>query len=271
MIIAQISDPHISQVEGKADRKYATAAHLQRAVAHLTHLPAPPDVVLVTGDCVDGGSEPEYARFWDLLRPLTMPVYVIPGNHDDRGRLREVFGTQGAMPMGDFVQYVVDEWPVRLIALDTNVPGHHEGYLCAERLRWLADRLAEAPTRPTLLFLHHPPFATGLQVLDQMGLEGADAFGALVARSPNVERVVAGHIHCAIQRRFAGTLAMTCPSTAQQMYLDLQRVERLAVDTAPPTCLLHVWRETTGLLTHPSLIGEYGPVTTIHDGEQWLP
>jgi 3',5'-cyclic-AMP phosphodiesterase len=185
MIIARISDSHITQVRGTADHKYATATRLQRAVAHLTRLPASPDVVLVTGDCVDRGSVVEYERFRDLLRPLTMPVYVIPGNHDDRVHLREVFGTQGAKPMAGFVQYVVDEGPVRLIALDTNVPGHHAGYLCAERLRWLEERLSEAPARPTVIFLHHPPFLTGLQVFDQRGLEGAESFGALVARSPN--------------------------------------------------------------------------------------
>jgi Icc protein len=192
MIIAQSSDTHITQGGGNADRTYATATHLQRAVAHLTRIPAPPDVVLVTGDCVDRGSVPEYERFQDLLCPLTMPVYVIPGNHDDRVHLRDVFGTQGAKPMAGFVQYVVDEWPVRLIALDTNIPGHHAGALCAERLRWLEERLSEAPTRPTVIFLHHPPFPTGVQVFDQRGLEGAEAFGAIVARYPNVERVVAG-------------------------------------------------------------------------------
>jgi 3',5'-cyclic-AMP phosphodiesterase len=271
MIIAQISDSHIPQVGGTADHKYATATRLQRAVAHLTRLPASPDVVLVTGDCVDRGSVVEYERFRDLLRPLTMPVYVIPGNHDDRVHLREVFGIQGAKPMAGFVQYVVDEGPVRLIALDTNVPGHHAGYLCAERLRWLEGRLSEAPARPTVIFLHRPPFLTSLQVFDQRGLEGAEAFGALVARYPNVERVVAGHIHCAMQRRFYGTLAMTCPSTAYQIFLDLQRVERLAVVMEPPACLLHVWRETTGLVTYMSLIGEYGPVTEIREGGKSLP
>lgn len=271
MIIAQISDTHITQVGGKADRKYATATHVQHAVAHLTRLPAPPDVVLVSGDCVDSGSGPEYERFRDLLRPLTMPVYVIPGNHDDRGHLRDAFGTQGAKSMAGFVQYVVDEWPVRLIALDTNIPGHHAGALCAERLRWLEERLSEAPARPTIIILHHPPFPTGLQVFDQRGLEGAEAFGAIVARYPNIERVVAGHIHCAMQRRFYGTLAMTCPSTAYQMFLDLQRVERLAVVMEPPACLLHVWRETTGFVTYTSLIGEYGPVTEIREGGKSLP
>lgn len=259
MIIAQISDPHISQIGGDADRKYATADRLQHVVAHLMRLPAPPDVVLITGDCGDSGSDAEYERFRDLLRPLTMPVFVIPGNHDDRGRLREMFGPQGSSPLAGFVQYVVDEWPVRLIALDTNVPGQGAGRLCAERLGWLEERLAEAPGRPTVIFLHHPPFQTGLPLLDQLGLAGADALGAIVARYPNVERIAAGHVHAAMQRRFSGTLAMTCPSTAYQLVFDLRQPERFAVVMQPPACLLHVWHESTGLITYTSLIGEYGP------------
>ena len=98
------------------------------------------------------------------------------------------------------------------------------------------------------------------------GLEGAEALSAIVARYPNVEQVVAGHIHCAMQRRFSGTLAMTCPSTAYQLFRDLQRVERLAVVMEPPACLLHMWRETTGFVTYTSVIGEYGPVTAIREG-----
>src|SRR5262245_158577 len=122
MIIAQISDPHITDIGGQADRGDKAATHLQCAVAHLSRLPAPPDVVLGTGDCVDRGSPAEYERFRELLRPLPMPVYVIPGNHDDRAQLLQAFGTQGTKPLAGFAQYVVDEWPVRLIALDTNVP-----------------------------------------------------------------------------------------------------------------------------------------------------
>jgi 3',5'-cyclic AMP phosphodiesterase CpdA len=260
MIIAQISDPHISQVGGDSDRMYAAADSLQRAIAHLIRLPAPPDVVLITGDCVDSGAAAEYERFRDLLCPLTMPVFVIPGNHDDRGHLREMFGPQGAAPLPGFVQYVVDDWPVRLIALDTNVPGQGAGRLCAERLAWLEQRLSEAPGRPTVIFLHHPPFQTGLPFLDELGLAGADELGAIVARYPNVERVVAGHVHAAMQRSFHGTLAMTCPSTAFQLVFDLRQPQRFRVVMEPPACLLHVWRESTGLITYTSLIGEYGPM-----------
>jgi 3',5'-cyclic AMP phosphodiesterase CpdA len=269
MIIAQISDPHITRPGAELDRTYATAEHLRRAVDHLLRLPARPDLVLLTGDCVDAGSAEEYERLRELLSPLTMPVYAVPGNHDDRQRLREAFGAQGTRPMAEFVQYVVEDWPVRLIGLDTNVPGEPGGRLCAERLGWLADRLAEQPARPTVIFMHHPPFRTGLHVLDAMGLDGSEALGAVVARHPNVERVLAGHVHRLMQRRFHGSVAMTCPSTAHQVHLDLQRPQRLAVVMEPPTCLLHAWDERSGLVTHASPIGKHGPVEEVHDGEKW--
>jgi len=271
MIIAQISDSHIGPGDDSDDPQDTAAIDLRRAVDHLLRLPAPPDVVLITGDCVNSGSMAEYQRFQRLLRPLTMPVYVIPGNHDDRVLLQSLFGAQGSAPLAGFVQYVVDTWPVRLIALDTNVPGKGEGYLCAERLGWLEQRLAEAPERPTLIFMHHPPFPTGLAPFDQIGLTNADMLGALIARHPQVERIVAGHVHSTMLRRFHGTLAMTCSATAHQMFPDLHRPERLSVIMEPPACLLHVWGEATGMRTHTNLIGEYGPLVELHDGVSWVP
>jgi 3',5'-cyclic AMP phosphodiesterase CpdA len=199
-----------------------------------------------------------------------MPVYAIPGNHDNRALMLDVFGTQGTQPLAGFVQYVVDAWPVRLVALDTHVPGRDDGYLGAERLAWLDERLAEAPARPTVVFMHHPPFRTGLAIPDQIGLSDADELGAIIARHPQVERVVAGHLHMAILRRFAGTLAMTCPATGHTMLPDFSRPQRLAVLIEPPACLVHVWRDSTGLMTYTSLIGDHGPVVELHDGEQWL-
>jgi len=270
MIIAQISDPHITNEEQAAARANDSAAHLQRAVAHLMALSPLPDLVLVTGDCVNNGRFDEYVRFQELLRPLRMPIYVIPGNHDNRALMLEIFGVQGTQPLTGFVQYVVDGWPVRLLALDTHVPGRDAGYLCAQRLEWLEERLSEAPTRPTVVFMHHPPFRTGLAVPDQMGLADADALAVITARHPQVERIIAGHVHMAMLRRFAGTLAMTCPSTAHTMLPDFDRPERLAVLMEPPACLLHVWRESTALITYTSLIREHGSVVELHDGKQWL-
>ena len=270
MIIAQISDPHITHKIGTDDSLEGTSLCLQQAVAHLLRLPALPDVVLITGDCVNGGSVAEYERFQSLLRPLTMPVYVIPGNHDHREHLLAMFGTQGSTLLEGFVQYIVDDWPVRLIALDTHVPEKNEGYLCEKRLAWLEARLAEAPTRPTIIFMHHPPFLTGFKAFDQIGLMNADAFGAIVARHAQIERILTGHIHTIMTQRFYGTLAISCAATAYHMLPDFHQPERLAVVMQPPTCLLHVWRAGTGLLTNTILIGDHGPVKELHDGEKWI-
>jgi 3',5'-cyclic-AMP phosphodiesterase len=271
MIIAQISDTHIGPVPDAADAQEAAAVGLRRAVEHLLRLPACPDVVLITGDCANNGTVAEYQRFRQLLEPLTIPFYIIPGNHDDRMHMLELFGSQGSAPLAGFVQYVVDTWPVRLIALDTNVPGKGEGFLCAERLDWLEQRLAEAPDRPTIIFMHHPPFLTGLAPLDTIGLINADMLGAVIARHPQVERIVAGHVHSTMLRRFHGTIAMTCSATAHQFFPDLSQPERLSVIMEPPACLLHVWGEATGMRTHTNLIGDYGPLVALHDGTNWVP
>lgn len=265
MIIAQISDTHVTSADAPA------ATQVRRAVDHLLRLPAPPDAVIVSGDCANGGRAEEYELFRELLRPLPMPVYVVPGNHDDRERLMAAFGPQGAGALPGFVQYTVEGWPVRLIALDTHVPSSDAGELCDARLGWLAERLAEAREQPTLIFMHHPPFRTGLHVFDQIGLSGADALGELVARHPQVERIVAGHVHSAMLRRFGGTVAQTCPATAYQLLPDVQQHARLEVVFEPPACLLHVWGEDSGLLTYTSQIGEHGPRVVLHDGNTWVP
>ena len=118
--------------------------------------------------------------------------------------MRAVFGAQGVAHHATFLQYVVEAWPVRLIALDTLIPGQPGGQLCAERLGWLEAQLAQEPSRPTVLFQHHPPFATGMPVLDSMGLQGTAALGQLIARHLQVERILAGHVHCHVQRALPG-------------------------------------------------------------------
>jgi 3',5'-cyclic-AMP phosphodiesterase len=264
MIIAQISDPHIDLDVPENE------VALQQAITHLLQLPARPDVVLITGDCVNNGHVAEYERFQTLLGPLKMPVYVVPGNHDHRIHLQQVFGTQGAKSLRGFVQYVVDDYPVRLIALDTTIPGYDNGFLCGERLKWLDEHLGEAQQRPTLLFMHHPPFATGLKVTDAMGLKNADALGAIVARYQHIECIAAGHVHSMMMRRFCSTLAVICPPTNYAMVFDFSQPDKLAFVKQPPAYLLHIWHEDTGLVTHSSLIGDYGLSQLIHDGEKWV-
>lgn len=264
MIIAQLSDPHITDGQDEPSIKFG------RAIAHLMQLPARPDVVIITGDCVENGRLSEYEQFKALIRPLPMPVYVIPGNHDDRTNFLTVFGTQGVHVLGGFVQYTVEDWPVRLIALDTHIPGQGAGLLCEQRQAWLTERLQEQPAQPTIIFMHHPPFMIGNTGFDRIGLRGTDGLASIVANHSQVERILAGHVHAAMLRRFAGTVAMTCPSTMYQLVSDFNEPIRLRVHKQPSSCLLHVWKATTGLLTHTSLIGEYGEPIELFDGTRWL-
>src|SRR3954447_24322495 len=222
MIIAQISDPHIVRPGVLLYGRVETGAMLARAVAELNRLEPPPDIVVITGDLVDKGEPAEYDHLRSLLAPLSMPVFVIPGNHDSREALRSAFGGDGYLPRDGFLQYQVEDYPVRLVALDTLIPGEGGGELCAERLRWLDRTLAAGPGRPTAVLMHHPPFPTGIERMDRAGLRDRDAFAAVIRRHSQVERILCGHLHRAIACRFAGTVAGTAPSTAHQIRLDIR-------------------------------------------------
>jgi 3',5'-cyclic-AMP phosphodiesterase len=200
-----------------------------------------------------------------------MPVYLIPGNHDDRGALVAAFTAHRYLPRDGFVQYVVDAGPLRLIALDTLVPGKGSGWLCAERLAWLASQLDEAPARPTIILMHHPPFRTGIAHMDRLGLDNAEAFATVVRRHPQIEAIVCGHLHRPIQTRWNGTIAMTSPSTAHQVALDLRPDAPSAFMMEPPAFLLHVWHADTGVITHTSYIGGFDGPYPFHEGGRLIP
>lgn len=260
MIVAQLSDPHIVAPGDRLYGQVDTAEFLVRAVREINQLDPPPDIAVVTGDLVDHGTPEEYAHLRRLLGKLRMPVFVIPGNHDAREPLREAFGGDGYLPENGFLQYAVEDYPLRLVALDTHIPGQGGGELCEERLDWLDRTLSAAPERPTLLLMHHPPFATGIERMDRAGLDNSAAFAAVASRHPQIERILCGHLHRAITARFAGTVAGTAPATAHQIHLDLRAGAPLRFMLEPPGYQLHVWRDGLGLATHTAVFGDWpGP------------
>ncbi len=241
---------------------------LRAAIAEVNALRPRPDVVLATGDLTHAGAVEEYAMLRELLDELDAPVYLLPGNHDDRDNLRAVFGDQDYLPAaGEFLHYAVERFPVRLIGLDTVVPGRAGGELCGRRLAWLEETLAAAPDRPTVIFMHHQPFRTGIEHMDVIGLEGAEAFGRLVERHPRIERILCGHVHRPIQARWRGTLASTAPSTAHQVVLDLRPGAAGTFALEPPGYQVHFWSADTGIVSHTATIGRFdGPHSFPDDG-----
>lgn len=269
MIVAQITDLHLdAAANGKREGVNAAAA-LEACVAHLNALRPRPDVVVATGDLVQNGDRGEYGWLAEILQPLKAPLYALPGNHDDRARVRAMLPAGVRAAEGeDWLQYAVEDWPVRLLVLDTLVPGLVHGALCAGRIAWLADRLAEEPQRPTMILMHHPPFATGMHSMDAMGLRaGGAALGEVVARYGNVERVLCGHVHRAIQVRWHGTIASIAPSPTFQMALNLEPGAEAAYVLEPPACSLHLCGESEAVVSHLSFIGDYGGPRPFHGGE----
>jgi 3',5'-cyclic AMP phosphodiesterase CpdA len=259
MLIAQISDLHVTVegalVVGKVDSQATIAA----AVDRLNALDPRPDLVVITGDLVNGPKPGEYEALARLMEPLTLPWCAIPGNHDDRAGLREFCAGQPWLPPdGPFFQYTIDHLPVRIIALDTQAPGEVPGVLCDQRLDWLADRLAEAPGRPTVLLMHHPPYEIGIGFMDKLRCFGrVERLAELVERHPAIERILCGHVHRQTCVRWHGTLASTVPAISFQFALQLDPEAKGLWTPEPPGIALHLWRDGVGMVSHIQPIGDY--------------
>lgn len=264
MIVAQITDLHIRRPDAGAEGRLDSAAALRHCVAMLNRLDPAPDIVLVTGDLVDDGTAEEYAHMRALMAPLRTPYCVIPGNHDDRDALRAAFADHGYLPRdGMFLHYAIEDFPLRLIGLDSVVAGRARGELCGERLRWLDARLAEQPDRPTLLFLHHPPFLDGIPFWDTLNCRNSPDLAALVRRHPQVVRLIAGHLHQSIHRMWNGVMASSGPSPAPAIALRTNR-RGAAFALNPPLFHLHAWDPMTGLVSRPGFVGTPGGDVPIH-------
>jgi 3',5'-cyclic AMP phosphodiesterase CpdA len=211
--------------------------------------------VLVSGDIAEHAAAAEYERARELLSPLTMPVHVLPGNHDDAEELRAAFGAET-------IAYAVPCGPLRLVACDTTLPGSDGGALGPERRAWLDAALAEDPSTPTVVAMHHPPMLTGVPAMDQIAFADADrsALAELVAAHAQVRTIVAGHVHRTVVGRVGPCPVFACPSVHLALALDLRpAVEpRVAIVDEPPAFAVHTLVDGE-IASHVQPIGDFGP------------
>jgi Icc protein len=252
MIICQLTDLHIRADCGAVENGCEINMLAERACRVVAAFIPPPDVVIITGDLTDGGLASEYADLAAMLgRTLSMPIHVVPGNHDQRERLRAGLAhLPGVTSDPHFVQYAVEDHPVRLVMLDTLVPGANHGEQSSAQLDWLDRTLAADPSKPTLVGMHHPPFATGMPHMDKIALHNAAAFRSVIARHRQVERIVCGHHHRPIVGQCAHAIVSIAPSVAHQLELTFDPSDTGAFNFEPPAFHLHKWERANGFVSH---------------------
>lgn len=259
VLIAQISDLHIKPPGSLAYGRVDTAAALARCVAALNAFRPKPDFVVIAGDLADTPVAEEYQHLQRLLAPLQLPFAGIPGNHDSRELMRAAFPSAAyASPSGPLNQRI-EIGGLDLLLLDSSVHAKPHGQLDAPTLQWLDATLAAAPERTALVFLHHPPFLTGIGHMDRQNLRNAADLAAIVKRHKRVQRIATGHVHRATLATFAGVATTICPAPNHAVDLDLAEQREPSFRVEPPAFHLHVWWPGEGfgnVVTHQVPIGE---------------
>ena len=245
MIIAQISDTHIALDTDDAARR---VSDFERTIAHIHALKEKPDVIVHTGDIVQNGLREEYEKAAEILATSTLPVFLMVGNKDDRQQLRSAFPDHTYLKSkSNFVQYCIDEYPVRMIMLDTLHEGSNKGKFCSVRQAEFDQFAKGEPTKPRVVFAHHPPFLVpvGPEPLHFETKREMQEFQEILANTPDLLSVYCGHVH----RGSAGhagevpIIVMPCIATS------LRRGEYPKHMTHSPVYHVHKYEPQWGLTT----------------------
>jgi 3',5'-cyclic AMP phosphodiesterase CpdA len=261
--IAQISDLHIKPPGTLAYGRVDTAKALERCVAAVNEFGPAPDFVAISGDLADTPTPEEYDYLKRLLLPLKPPFAAVPGNHDSRELMRLAFPEADYAFLSGPLNQKIEVGGLDLLLLDSSVHGQPHGALDAATLEWLDAMLASSTDRPALVFLHHPPFFTGIWHMDRQNLGNSAELACILKRHPRVQLVAAGHVHRAALTMFAGVPATICPAPNHAVDLDLAELRQPSFKIEPPAFHLHTWFPGEGfgsVVTHQIPIGTFdGP------------
>ncbi|MFT4214312.1 MAG: phosphodiesterase [Microbacterium sp.] len=243
--IVHLSDTHLLGRDLPLGGRYDTAVNLRATLAAVENLGIRPDAIVFTGDLTDLGEPEAYRALRSAVEPvaarLGAPIVWVAGNHDERPALRETL-LDGA-PTSEPVTSVHDLGGLRLVALDTTVPGWHHGDLDAQQLQWLAEQLAVPAPLGTLLALHHPPLPSHVPLFDILELRETGPLAAVIAGS-DVRGILAGHLHYSMSGTFAGIPVSVAAATCYTMDLAQPAAAVNGMDAGQSFHLVHVYDDT---------------------------
>lgn len=228
--ILQLSDPHLLSGPDARLRGVPTYRSFLQVLRHLDREGLDFDWVILTGDLAHDEERETYRLLRRTLEKRTSPWRMIPGNHDSRVFMREIFpGVSGSDQ--DFFSFSLEVPGWKLVGLDSRLPGSVSGRVGRRQLNWLRQELEGDPGVPTVLFIHHPPVPVGCIWMDRIGLEDAGRLARVVVAAPQVQLVCCGHVHHEFRGRVGEATVLAAPSTAFQFF---PKGETPVFDPIPP-------------------------------------
>lgn len=277
-LVVHLSDTHFLAESAPLYGSVDTDSTVLRALAQIERLGVRPDALVITGDIADQGEPDAYRRIRALVQNAAAgwgaAVVWVMGNHDDRAAFRagllgetgetsETGETNPAMPAAtEPIDSSVTVNGLRLIALDTSVPGYHHGELTDAQLDWLAEQLRQSVPHGTILALHHPPLATPIDLMTVLELREQQRLAQVVAGS-DIRTILGGHLHYSTHGLFAGIPVSVAAATCYTMDLTAPRRQLIGVNGGQSLSLVHVYE---GQVVHSQVpIGEFSTVSHLDE------
>ncbi|MEC5342844.1 phosphodiesterase [Brenneria populi] len=251
MLLAQISDLHFRSEGRKLYEFIDINGRNAEAINKLNALTERPDAVVISGDIVNCGHPREYQVAHNVLQMLDYPMYVIPGNHDDKqnflNAMRPLCPSLG--DDAENMRYAVDAFPLRLLFIDSSLAGQSKGWLTPATLSWLEQQLSQHPTWESALFMHHPPLPLGSAQMDPIACENGRELLRLIERFPQLTRVFCGHNHRLIFTQYRQAIIATVPGTVHQVpYFHTDSAPYYNLE--PASVVMHRYVPDTGLVSY---------------------
>lgn len=243
--LLHISDTHLLAGGGSLYDRVPSEEHLRRLFDEFDRSGAHPDAIVFTGDLADRGEPDAYRRLRDIVDPvaddLGAKVVWVMGNHDERRAFRTELLDEPASDAP--VDAVIDIDGLRIVTLDTTVPGHHHGEVSAEQLAWLQGVLATPATHGTILAMHHPPMPSVLDLAASVELREQSALAASLVGT-DVRSILAGHLHYSSTASVAGIPVSVASATCYTQDLNVPVGGTRGRDGARAFNLVHVYPST---------------------------
>lgn len=266
-VIIHVSDPHFLANGVRLGGRYDVEANFAHTLEAIRAVHPHPAAIVITGDLTDLGEPDAYRRLRLAVEPVAQElgtvVVWVAGNHDERPALRA--GLLDLPPTQEPVTGVWDLDGLRLIALDTSVPGWHHGDLDAGQLSWLAEALSEPAPHGTLLAMHHPPLPSHLPLFDILELRHQDELAAVI-RDTDVRGILAGHLHYSSHGTFAGVPVSVSSATCYTMNVARPAADVNGMGAAQAFQIVHVRPDT---ITH-TVVPVTDAPTGDHFSTAWL-